>query len=112
MIKPGITILLLLSAPIEAAAAGRLLTYENRVVRAAEQIERIKTDSAYSRERNKLTLRAKRFQLTTPGFMFCSILTTPSATLSSAWLNSTKSPGGSERSMSIFAAPWPQRVNN
>src|ERR1041384_6489400 len=50
MIKPGITILLLLSAPIEAAAAGRLLTYENRVVRAAEQIERIKTDSAYSEE--------------------------------------------------------------
>lgn len=35
---------------VEASAAARLLNYENRVVRAAEQIERIKTDKDYGEE--------------------------------------------------------------
>lgn len=35
---------------VEASAAARLLNYEARVVRAAEQIERIKTDKDYSEE--------------------------------------------------------------
>jgi hypothetical protein len=34
----------------EATAAARLLNYENRVVRAGEQIERIKTDRVYTEE--------------------------------------------------------------
>src|SRR5215813_14454800 len=34
----------------QAAAGSRLLNYENRVVRAAEQIERIKADPEYSEE--------------------------------------------------------------
>ena len=50
MIKPGITILLIILSAIEASAAARLLNYENRVVRAAEQIERIKADKDYSEE--------------------------------------------------------------
>ena len=50
MTRQGTTILLILIGSIGASAAGRLLNYENRVVRAAEQIERIKTDRAYSEE--------------------------------------------------------------
>jgi len=44
------TILLTLIVAIEASAASRLLNYENRVVRAAEQIERIKSDHDYDDE--------------------------------------------------------------
>jgi hypothetical protein len=50
MIKPGATFLLILLIAVEASAAARLLNYENRVVRAAEQIERIKVDIDYSEE--------------------------------------------------------------
>jgi uncharacterized protein DUF4129 len=50
MIKPGATFLLILLIAVEASAAARLLNYENRVVRAAEQIERIKADKDYSEE--------------------------------------------------------------
>ena len=50
MIKSGATFLLILLIAVEASAAARLLNYENRVVRAAEQIERIKTDIDYSEE--------------------------------------------------------------
>ena len=50
MIKTGQISVLILLASIEALAAGKLLFYENRVVRAAEQIERIKTDRDYSQE--------------------------------------------------------------
>lgn len=50
MIRSSLTFLLILLTAIEASAASRLLNYENRVVRAAEQIERIKTDKAYSEE--------------------------------------------------------------
>ncbi|MFY9554453.1 MAG: DUF4129 domain-containing protein [Blastocatellia bacterium] len=42
--------LLTLILAVEATAAGGLLNYENRVVRAAEQIERIKKDSEYGDE--------------------------------------------------------------
>jgi hypothetical protein len=44
-----ITLLTLLLAT-QARGASRLLNYENRVVRAAEQIERIKTDRDYAEE--------------------------------------------------------------
>ncbi|HKA21809.1 MAG TPA: DUF4129 domain-containing protein [Blastocatellia bacterium] len=44
------TLLCLLLLASEAAAGSRLLNYENRVVRAAEQIERIKTDREYGEE--------------------------------------------------------------
>ena len=50
MSKLSITSLLILLIAVEATAAARLLNYENRVVRAAEQIERIKTDKDYSEE--------------------------------------------------------------
>lgn len=50
MIKTVQISLLILLASIEGLAAGKLLFYENRVVRAAEQIERIKTDRDYSVE--------------------------------------------------------------
>jgi len=49
-IKPGVTFLLIMLSAIEASAAARLLNYETRVVRAAEQIERIKADRDYSDE--------------------------------------------------------------
>ena len=45
---PTLVLALLLAG--EAAPATRLLNYENRVVRAAEQIERIKADREYSDE--------------------------------------------------------------
>ena len=50
MFKLISTMLLTLLLAIEATAAARLLNYENRVVRAVEQIERIKTDKDYSEE--------------------------------------------------------------
>lgn len=50
MSKLSITFLLILLTAVDATAAARLLNYETRVVRAAEQIERIKTDKAYSEE--------------------------------------------------------------
>lgn len=50
MTKPGITFFIILLAAVESSAAARLLNYENRVVRAAEQIERIKADRDYSDE--------------------------------------------------------------
>lgn len=50
MTKPGITFLLILLTAIESSAAARLLNYENRVVRAAEQVERIKADRDYREE--------------------------------------------------------------
>lgn len=50
MIKPGVTILLVMLSAVEDSAAARLLNYENRVVRAAEQIERIKADRDYRDE--------------------------------------------------------------
>src|SRR5882762_218183 len=50
MIKTVQISLLILLVSIEALAAGKLLFYENRVVRAAEQIERIKTDRDYGEE--------------------------------------------------------------
>lgn len=50
MIRPGVTFLMILLTAGEATAAARLLNYENRVVRAVEQIERIKTDKDYSEE--------------------------------------------------------------
>ena len=50
MRKSALSILLILLATCEALAASKLLNYENRVVRAAEQVERIKTDKAYSEE--------------------------------------------------------------
>src|SRR5436190_17315627 len=50
MSRPILFILLTLLLTIEVQGAARLLNYENRVVRAAEQIERIKTDIEYSDE--------------------------------------------------------------
>jgi hypothetical protein len=50
MMKTGVTLLLILLTAVEVSAAARLLNYEIRVVRAAEQIERIKTDKDYSEE--------------------------------------------------------------
>jgi Domain of unknown function (DUF4129) len=50
MLKLISIILLTLLMAIEATAAARLLNYENRVVRAAEQIERIKSDKDYGEE--------------------------------------------------------------
>jgi hypothetical protein len=50
MMKPGVTFFLIVLTATEAAASARLLNYESRVVRAAEQIERIKTDKDYSEE--------------------------------------------------------------
>ena len=44
------TTLLTFFIAIEAAGAARLLNYENRVVRAVEQIERIKSDKDYGEE--------------------------------------------------------------
>lgn len=46
----ALTSLLTLLFAAEATAAPNLLNYENRVVRAAEQIERIKADKEYSEE--------------------------------------------------------------
>ena len=43
-------ILLALVVTVSALGASRLLNYENRVVRAAEQIERVKADREYSNE--------------------------------------------------------------
>jgi hypothetical protein len=48
--KLTLTFLLALVLAAEASAAAPLLNYENRVVRAAEQIERIKADKDYSEE--------------------------------------------------------------
>src|SRR5712664_3998005 len=50
MAKLTLTLLLALILAAEAAAAAPLLNYENRVVRAAEQIGRIKADKDYSEE--------------------------------------------------------------
>jgi Domain of unknown function (DUF4129) len=50
MSRPTQFILFTLLLAVEAQGAARLLNYENRVVRAAEQIERIKTDIEYSEE--------------------------------------------------------------
>lgn len=50
MSKLTLTSLLTLLLAAEATAAARLLNYENRVVRAAEQIERIKTDRDYAED--------------------------------------------------------------
>lgn len=47
-LTPILVVALILAA--EAAAAAPLLNYENRVVRAAEQIRRIKADTGYSEE--------------------------------------------------------------
>jgi len=48
--KPILVLLLGLLLTSDVIGAARLLNYENRVVRAAEQIERIKTDSDYGQE--------------------------------------------------------------
>jgi hypothetical protein len=50
MLKLIPTMLLTLLLAIEATASARLLNYESRVVRAAEQIERIKSDRDYGEE--------------------------------------------------------------
>src|SRR5688572_29904657 len=50
MAKLTIPALLAFLLAADATAAARLLNYENRVVRAAEQIERIKTDRDYAEE--------------------------------------------------------------
>lgn len=50
MIKPGVIFFLILLTAVEVSAAASLLNYEHRVVRAAEQIERIKADKDYSEE--------------------------------------------------------------
>lgn len=50
MSKLTLIALLTLLLAAEATAAARLLNYENRVVRAAEQIERVKTDRDYAEE--------------------------------------------------------------
>ena len=50
MRKALTTLLCFLLLAAEAAAGSRLLNYENRVVRAAEQIERIKADREYGDE--------------------------------------------------------------
>jgi len=50
MSKLTTTLALVLFLAVEAAAASRLLNYESRVVRAAEQIERIKADRDYGEE--------------------------------------------------------------
>ena len=50
MSKLTLIALLTVLLAAEATAANRLLNYENRVVRAAEQIERIKTDRDYAEE--------------------------------------------------------------
>src|SRR5881396_2559101 len=50
MSKPILIALLTVLLAAEATAAARLLNYEHRVVRAAEQIERIKTDRDYAEE--------------------------------------------------------------
>lgn len=50
MSKLTLTLLLVTGLAVEASGAARLLNYENRVVRAGEQIERIKTDKEYGEE--------------------------------------------------------------
>jgi hypothetical protein len=50
MLRLSSTILLTLIVATGASAAARLLNYETRVVRAAEQIERIKSDKDYAEE--------------------------------------------------------------
>ena len=50
MQKVGATLLFVFLLAAEASAGSRLLNYENRVVRAAEQIERIKADREYSED--------------------------------------------------------------
>ncbi len=50
MKKTIAAMLIILLAAIESLAAGALLDYENRVFRAAEQIERIKADPIYAEE--------------------------------------------------------------
>ena len=50
MSKLTLTLLLTLSLATQVIAAARILNYENRIVRAAEQIERIKTDKDYAEE--------------------------------------------------------------
>ena len=50
MLKLIPTTLLTFLLAIDATASARLLNYENRVVRAAEQIERIKSDRDYGEE--------------------------------------------------------------
>jgi hypothetical protein len=50
MSKSPLILLLTLVVAVEASAASTLLNYEHRVVRAAEQIERIKSDKDYAEE--------------------------------------------------------------
>jgi len=50
MVRLTPSILLALFVAAQASAASRLLNYETRVVRAAEQIERIKSDKDYGEE--------------------------------------------------------------
>lgn len=50
MSKLTLLALMTLLLPAEAAAAAKLLNYENRVVSAAEQIERIKADRDYAED--------------------------------------------------------------
>ena len=50
MSRPGLIILLTVFVAIDGFAASTLLNYEHRMVRAAEQIERIKADEDYSEE--------------------------------------------------------------
>jgi uncharacterized protein DUF4129 len=50
MSKATFILLLTLLLAAEAEAAAKLLNYENRVVRAAEQVERIKADREYAEE--------------------------------------------------------------
>lgn len=50
MSKLALTSLLTILFAVEAMAESNLLNYENRVVRAAEQIERIKADKEYGEE--------------------------------------------------------------
>ena len=50
MLKITLTLLLMIALAAGASGASKLLNYENRVVRAAEQIERIKADQEYGEE--------------------------------------------------------------
>lgn len=50
MSRLALSLLLALLFAAESSAAATLLNYEHRIVRAAEQIERIKTDKDYSEE--------------------------------------------------------------
>lgn len=50
ILNPALALLVLCGFASEADAAAKLLNYENRVVRAAEQIERIKADKEYAEE--------------------------------------------------------------